>query len=96
MRIGISSRTDRAVRKYWAAAKELFESEDGKDATIIALDYAVAQKLLPRINGSGDSYLKLLEKLEGICGKNNLAKCEKSLQDIIKRGKVSMSYYQYF
>ena len=96
MRIGISSRTDRALRKYWAAAKELFESEDGKDATIIALDYAVAQKLLPRIKGSGDSYLKLLEKLEEICEKNNLVKCEKSLKDIIKRGKASMNYYQYF
>ena len=96
MRICISPRVERNIKEYWNVAKNLFDSEEGNDKIIVALDYAVAQKLLPKINGSGDSYLKFLEKLQDICEKNNLVKCEKHLRDIIKRGKASMNYYQYF
>lgn len=96
MRICISPRVERSVKEYWNVAKNIFDGEEGNDKTIVALDYAVAQKLLPKINGSGDLYLKFLEKLQDICEKNNLVKCEGHLRDIIKRGKASMNYYQYF
>lgn len=96
MRICISPRVERSVKEYWNIAKNLFDGEEGNDKTIVALDYAVAQKLLPKINGSGDLYLKFLEKLQDICEENNLVKCERHLRDIIKRGKASMNYYQYF
>ena len=72
------------------------ESESGNDTTIIALDYAVAQKLLPKINGSGKAYRDFLDKFKELCEKNNLEKSRTILANIIKRGEASMSYYQYF
>ncbi len=96
MRICISPRVDRAILEYWASAKKWFETENGIDQTIIALDYAVAQRLLPKINGSGITYKGHLGDLREICEKNNLLKCAKILKDIIDRGQDTMNYYQYF
>lgn len=96
MKLSVSPRVDRAIRRYWAVAKNLFESELGNDATIIALDYAVAQKLLPKINGSGKAYSDFLGKFQELCEKSNLEKSRTVLTNIIKRGETSMGYYQYF
>ena len=96
MKFTISPRVDRAIKRYWVAAKSLFESEDGNDTTIIALDYAIAQKLLPKINGSGKAYLEFLRKFQELCERNNLEKSRVALINIIKRGEASMDYYQYF
>lgn len=95
-KFSISPRVDRAIRRYWAVAKNLFESESGNDATIIALDYVVAQKLLPKINGSGKAYSDFLGKFQELCEKSNLEKSRTVLTNIIKRGETSMGYYQYF
>lgn len=96
MKFSVSPRVDRAIRRYWATAKNLFESEAGNDTTIIALDYAVALKLLPKINGSGKAYLDFLIKFKELCEKNNLEKSRTILANIIKHGEASMNYYQYF
>ena len=96
MKLSVSPRVDRAIRRYWAAAKNLFESESGNDTTIVALDYAVAQKLLPKINGSGKAYSEFLSKFQELCEKSNLEKSRRLLTNIIKRGETSMGYYQYF
>lgn len=95
-KFSVSPRVDRTIRRYWAVAKNLFESESGNDATIIALDYAVAQKLLPKINGSGKAYSDFLGKFQELCEKSNLEKSRTVLTNIIKRGETSMGYYQYF
>lgn len=96
MKFSVSPRVDRAIRRYWATAKNLFESEAGNDPTIIALDYAVAQKLLPKISGSGKAYRDFLDKFQELCAKNNLENSRAMLVNIIKRGEASMNYYQYF
>lgn len=96
MRISISHRVYKAIKNYWLTAKDLFENVEGSDPTIIALDYAVAQRLLPKVNGGGDSYRDSLNRLREICEKRNLTKCKRILQDIIERGESSMNYYQYF
>lgn len=80
MKLSVSPRVDRAIKRYWATAKDLFESESGNDTTIIALDYAVAQKLLPKINGSGKAYRDFLDKFKELCEKNNLEKAERYWQ----------------
>lgn len=95
-KFSVNPRVDRTIRRYWAVAKNLFESESGNDATIIALDYAVAQKLLPKINGSGKAYSDFLSKFQELCEKSNLEKSRTVLTNIIKRGEASMEYYQYF
>jgi len=96
MKLSVSPRVDRAIRRYWTSAQNLFESEAGNDTTIIALDYAVAQKLLPKISGSGKAYRDFLDKFQELCAKNNLENSRAMLANIIKRGDASMNYYQYF
>ena len=96
MKLSVSPRVDHAIRRYWTAAKNLFESESGNDTTIIALDYAVAQKLIPKINGNGKAYSEFLSKFQELCEKSNLEKSRRLLTSIIKRGETSMGYYQYF
>lgn len=96
-RLSISPRTDSAIRRYWSVAQKWFEKdENGTNASVVALDYAIAQKILPKINGNGDSYLKFLEGLKAICREANLSKTETMLEGIIFKGNKNMKYYQFF
>ncbi len=63
----ISPRTQLAIYKYVSVAQRYMvkeRKEDSRTPYQIALDYAVAQKLLPAINGSGDEYKSLLTDLK--------------------------------
>ena len=95
--IYISPRIDKAVLLYCKTAASLFEEEYGISTDIIGLDYAVSQKLLPKINGNGESYKKwlcdeLLNKLE----KHNMLKSKFKVTDILDSGERRMNYFQYF
>lgn len=59
-------------------------------------DYAVAQKILPMINGYGETYKIFLNNLLKTCDKNNMPVCNRIIQDIIKKGDLNMAYYQFF
>lgn len=96
--IPVSTRAELAVRGYVHAASRWFE-EDAQTkapAEIVALDYAIAQRLLPQISGSGTRVRKGLEKLDVFFVKNGLNQCAAILEEIIARGDASMQYYQYF
>lgn len=60
------------------------------------LGYAFAQKMLPKINGSGDDYGNSLKTLEQLFNANHFEKCATKVKEIYERGKISMNYYQYF
>lgn len=93
----ISPRTDFAIRKYWSTAQEIFESDGyDTDISIIALDFAVAQRILPRINGNGDKYKEFMDYLLSVCKENNLCRSEMILKSIIEKGDSNMRYYQFF
>lgn len=97
-KIHVSPRADIAIRRYWSVAQAVFEDNSGfaVDASIVALDYAVAQRILPHINGSGEQFGKDLRSLAKICGEKNLLMSAETLDEIIRKGDDSMSYYQYF
>lgn len=95
-KISISTRADNAIRMYWSAAQRLFDSTADTDASIFALDYAVAQRILPHIDGSGAKFGKQLHELQQFCSKENLCISAEILQDIIHTGEESMQYYHYF
>lgn len=59
-----------------------------------AVDYAVAQKLLPQINGSGKQYLDFLESISVTC--KYLVKSNGILQRIIDTGKKEHNYFNFF
>lgn len=95
--INISPRTFISIMKYCASGVSLFEKDElGRSPETIALDYAISQKLLPKISGYGDDYLKWLESLQEICAEEAFGQSEKIIKDIIARGNAEMKYYQFF
>ena len=66
------------------------------DASIVALDYAVAQRILPHINGSGEKYRDQLKEIKDFCSDKNLRISSEVISDIIKTGEDAMFYFQFF
>ena len=93
----VSPRTELAIRRYWTVASTLMEKDElDIDPSVIALDYAVAQKILPKIQGNGEQYRNWLKELLGFCENNYLTVCSRIIGDIIDRGDLQMKYYQFF
>jgi len=93
--ISISPRIDKAIRNYCSIAQGWFDDEQsGKDLN--ALDYAIAQKLLPKINGNGGAYRKFLDELFELFTQEKLNHCAEILSRIIQRGSSMMDYYKFF
>ena len=61
-----------------------------------AVDYALAQKLLPQIDGNGKNYLDFLEDIASICQEYQLTKSQKIISNIIENGKREHNYFNYF
>lgn len=106
--ITVNARTNQAIRKYWAVASRCFaddtfknkaykekNNEDTKvDKTIVALDYAVMQKLLPKISGNGPDFKGALEKLRDTCSSYGLKESTKIIKGILSGGNYD--YYNFF
>ena len=96
-RIAVSPRVDRAIKRYWSVASKCFVKDEYKtDPDIVALDYAVSQRILPKIMGSGELFKTWLEDLRRICTKHGLNLSAKILKDILDHGNDQMMYYQFF
>lgn len=85
----VSPRVYKAVYRYFAAAEKFL-------GRVAAFDYAVAQKILPKIQGSDDNFKVWLTDLQKTCANYKLAKSEKILQRIIERGEKNLGYYRFF
>lgn len=93
----VSPRIDIAIKRYWVIASKYFEMDDTKTAaTTIALDYAIAQRILPKIVGNGEEFEKWLKEFSSLCSSNGLNTSAAILKDIIERGNQQMKYYQFF
>ena len=97
-KISVSARADTAIRKYWSTAQKLFENDAyyGTDASIVALDYAVSQRILTHIDGSGEKYGQQLEEIRKFCSDKNLRISADTLSTVLRNGEDSMQYYQFF
>ena len=96
-RFTVSPRIDMAIKRYWAVASKWFEMDETKtDAATVAFDYAVAQRILPKIVGNGEAFEKWLEEFRALCSNNGMNMCATVLKDIIDRGNQQMKYYQFF
>lgn len=92
-----SPRIDIAIKRYWAIASKYFEMDDTKTvAPTIALDYAIAQRILPKIGGNGEEFEKWLKEFSSLCSSNGLNTSAAIVKDIIERGNQQMKYYQFF
>lgn len=94
--ISVSPRVDNMINRYLKVACKLFEKTESTAREFVALDYAVAQKLLPKINGYGDEYRKFLKDIEEKFNENNMMRCKNIIDKIIKKGDANMQYYQFF
>ena len=93
----ISPRTEIMIRKYCLVAQEHFVSENNVDASIIALDYAIAQKILPKIQGTGEDYKEKLCNFKEYCVNNNLNNSAKIIENILSFGDSHfMGNYDFF
>lgn len=95
----VSIRSESALRKYVLTALRWFvpdEDEAYSDAGTMALDYAVLQRLLPKINGSSHQFRTILEKMKKVCETGGLIKCGRKLKEIMEKGDGSMQFYQFF
>lgn len=73
----ISARSLKAIYRYYVVAEKYMSSKE------CALDYAVAQKILPIISGNGHSYGGFLNELMNICKENQLNKSANIVSNII-------------
>lgn len=97
--IDISPRVEKSINKYCAVGKRVFEKnsdESKRNPDIIALDYAVLQKILPKVNGFGDEYREWLKGLQKICNERFLVLSSSRIEEILKKGDNNMKYYQFF
>lgn len=91
--INFSPRVIGMIKRYCLAGKDLFDNHEN---SYVALDYAVAQKILPIINGYGERYQAFIQQLIAICDVNSMPKSYEILCKIQARGIENMHYYQFF
>lgn len=94
--VSVSPRVKSMINKYISVGYDLFENTEITAKEFIALDYSIAQKLLPKIDGYGEDFKRFLNKLENIFDKNNMMKSKKIIKRILDKGDKNMEYYQFF
>lgn len=87
----INRRSQNMILEYIKTTQNIYSNYG-----FTALDFAVLQKIIPTIAGSGENYCAFLEKLNELCRNNNLIKSANMLDLIIKNGKDNMYYFNYF
>lgn len=94
----VSIRSETAIRKYILSGMRWFVSqeEDERDPGLIALDYAVLQRMMPRLHGSSEPFRNQLMAMLSFFEDNDLRLCRKKLEKIMESGDDSMQYYQFF
>ncbi|MDE6658379.1 MAG: AAA family ATPase, partial [Oscillospiraceae bacterium] len=93
--ICVSPRIELSIDKYIQVAQGIMESENGVRNHEKALDYAVLQKLLPKINGNYELYRPLFEKLKALSTENHLFMTLKAIETMEKFQEENMGYCQY-
>ena len=90
----VSPRVKTAIERYVVVATSIMEDETGVSKSRIAIDYAVLQKLLPKISGVYESVEPLLQRLSTLAETYNLKMTKKSIDDVIYRhnNEMDMGY----
>lgn len=86
----ISPRTQQSILYYCTVARELMPTEK----PLCALDYAVSQKILPRLTGY-DNFLHRLDELQRKI-REDLPRSARILERMIRIGREDHGYYRFF
>lgn len=90
----ITSRSRKMVYNYCLIASKYMDTNSA-ETRFAPLDYAVAQKILPTLNGFGKKYKELVEALLDEC-KNAMPLCKKHLERMKESEEENMGYYTFF
>lgn len=88
----VSARKQVKIQQYLSAARGPMTRQ--VNYPLLALDYAVAQHILPLINGNGEKYRRRLKSLEEAV--SQLDKSRTLLKRIIQVGEEQYEFYRYF
>lgn len=91
--VNISRRSRNAIVNYCVVAQEYIDKEND---SYLPLDYAIAQKILPMLNGYGDEFKEMLEKLSKVFDNAGLSKCKNITEKMLRAGNREYDYYQFF
>lgn len=91
----LSPRNIRMVHNYCLVAARCM-SRATTSTKFAPLDYAVAQKILPTINGSGERYRYLITELQKECTEQTMPLCARHLKRIERTGGAELGFYQFF
>lgn len=90
-RYTISPRIKKAIERYIIIANSIMEDEPGVSKSKIAIDYAVLQKLLPKIRGVYDDRIEnLLVELKDFSDRYNLKLTKRVIEDAMYRHQHEM------
>lgn len=93
--IRLSPRSRRQVEGYVGAAAALFDAAQ-KPAWVDAVDFAVMQKVLPRISGTGGRYREGLDALLALLAERGLERSAERLRSVVASGEDAMDCYRFF
>lgn len=88
----IIPRNLKMVREYVTVASHCMERNTA-ETKLAPIDYALAQKVLPLINGMDKE--DLVNRLIDVC-KDGMPKCHKHLIRMRESADMNMGYYQFF
>lgn len=92
--IGFSPRTYRAIRGFFSGAIGQLRGQYGP--YVPAIDFAIAQKILPRVSGHGDAYRERLEAFRKRCALNHFEESLRQIDRILAKGDENVGFYQFF
>ncbi|MDE5583055.1 MAG: hypothetical protein K2J08_05075 [Ruminococcus sp.] len=93
--MAVSPRTLLSMRKYISSAREVMEGTGNISSDSVALDYAVMQKLLPKISGHVKIYRDFFDELIRICTANGLDMTKGAVMEMQKESARNMGYCRY-
>ena len=91
----IMPRNLKMVKDYCIVACQCMSLEGPKDR-FAPIDYALSQKILPTINGSGEKYDKLIKDLLEVCPESSMPISNRHLKRMKEAAEGNMGFYQFF
>lgn len=91
----VSPRIKLSMLNYISSARELMKGVGGITPEYIAVDYAVMQRLLPKINCRLSLYKKFFDELISICSEHHLNMTRNAIEEMMKNAERNMGYCQY-
>lgn len=93
--MNVSPRIQIGIERYIKSAQNIMIESDGAITSEIAIDYAVIQKLLPKINGPYSTYQRFFEAMKQLCKEHNLKMTNDVVDKMISDQESNMGYCQY-